>query len=73
MNWTAADPAKQPDTEGWDASAVSCGRGARDGSALDGPTEWFLALCDSRFHSSCDTVHTGGTDYCALRSQAERT
>ncbi len=64
----AAIRGEEPDTEGWDACAVLCGRIPREGSALDGPTLRLLALCDVRFLPLLNTIHAGGTDYRALRS-----
>lgn len=38
-------------------------QGPRERSALDGPTQCLLALCDSRFLPLLDSVHAGGTGY----------
>lgn len=63
MSYAAAHITEQSGAEVWDAAAVSCGRGARDGSALVDPTVRFQVVCDARFHSLHNAVHAGGTDY----------
>jgi hypothetical protein len=69
----AAIRGEEPDTEGWDACAVFCGRVPCEGSALDGPTLRLLALCDVRFFPLLDTIHAVGTDYRALRAHGTDT